>query len=614
MKPNKENSMLIDIQYIKPNKKNDEPDVLYVIWKDLDTGKKYMQKTEEPKMDIYFEKAEYRNHTYNRNYQHLDKLYKDTVKYKDIVFRIAEEMGEMGKARLNDLFRTGDYRSLNKFHLYPYVFGSDFDIRGWYRAQWLKKLDNSRVKKLDKGFLDIEVDGFGCEGLPIPTKCPINAVTILDGKSMTVHTFLLINQSYHERNTSKMSQDEIKEEMYNRRLYQERDKQIQEILDDVDGFKQELHDMFDENYPNLKYELYFYSDERKMLVHLFQLINILKLDIIGIWNMPFDIPYIMERLAFLGLDPKEVMTHPDFPIKECRFKLDTRNFEIKNKTDFFYLSSYTTFCDQMVLYAAIRKGQQELRSHKLNFVARKELKDEKLNYSEDGDIKTLPYTNYKLFVKYNIKDVLLQYGIEARTSDFDTYYVGSYKNATPYDGVFKQTVKLRNVQLVSYDKQGLVPGNNINIFNISSKPQVEVDSDEDDEDSKFEGALVARPELNSNMGINLYGHPSNNIFIYCIDMDMSAFYPNSIIGCNIDPSTLIFKAIIERGVFKQHGSKLKEYISPYDKELDNRRDNDDIAKEIFDNLQTGNNLSVGYKTLNLPSVDEVFAKLKNKLG
>ena len=80
----------------------------------------------------------------------------------------------------------------------------------------------------------------------------------------------------------------------------------------------------------MEYKFFFYKDERMMLVHLFQLINKLKRDFIGIWNIAFDIPYIIERMNVLGLDPKQVICHPDFPVKECWFKKDTINFAIKN--------------------------------------------------------------------------------------------------------------------------------------------------------------------------------------------------------------------------------------------------------------------------------------------
>ena len=42
----------------------------------------------------------------------------------------------------------------------------------------------------------------------------------------------------------------------------------------------------------------------------------------------------------------------------------------------------SSFYDQMILYAKIRKGQEELRSHKLKYL----VGDKKLDYSEEGNI------------------------------------------------------------------------------------------------------------------------------------------------------------------------------------------------------------------------------------
>ena len=605
--PNKSNSMLWDIQYIKANRKKGTPDYLYMIWRNLDTQEKFMQAVKEPLMDIYFEKPEYRTHRYNKNYARLEEVTRKTVKCNNIVREIANDMGEQGIRYLNNAYQSGNYQSIQNLFLYPYVYGADYDPATWYRVQWLLHMDNDIPKKLHKGFLDIEVDGIEVPGMPSATDCPINAVTLIDDWNKTVYTFILTHRTFIPKNTNGMSQREIDIENKRREMYSHMHAEQDHMIENIDEFNQELHDLFDESYGELDYRQYFYTDESKMLVHLFQLINQLKLDFIGIWNISFDIPYIMDRLEALGLDPAMVMTHPDFPVKRCYFKADTINHDIKNKSDSFILTSYTTFYDQMELYASIRKGASELRSYRLNFIANHEIKDTKLDYSEDGDIKTLPYTNFRKFIIYNIKDVLLQMGIERRTTDFDTLYISSYKNATSYDKVFKQTVKLRNVQYLSFLKQGLVPGENINIYN---KESALIESEEDDDDdSEFEGALVADPKYNGYVGIELYGRPTNNVFANAVDFDMSAFYPNSIMAMNIDPSSLIFKMIMTGEQFDNLGGdlKLKGITSEY------FNHGDDMGKECMDNFQTGNYMSFGYKWLNLPDVSELYNEVKRRM-
>ena len=608
-KINKDNAMLLDIQYIKPDKKNKTPDYLYIIWKNLDTEEKFLQVVPEPLMEIYFEKPEYRNHNYNKTYAKLGELDKRVVKYKDIIYAIAKDMGEVGIEKLNNCFNTRDYKGLKEFYIYPYVYGADYDIRTFYRQKWMENYDNDRVKKLTKGFLDIEVDSLESTGFPNPVFNPIDLVTIIDGTSSISYTFALIGVDCKEKDISKMTNGlEIQKEMERRRMYVHRMSEQEYYSTHVEEIEKAAHKMFDESYPGMEYKFYFYTDEKKMLVHIFQLLNTLKLDFVEIWNIGFDFPYFYDRMETLGLDPKEVMCHPDFPVKECYYKKDTINFAVKNKSDYFFCSSYTIYTDQMRNYAAIRKGQSELRSNKLTYIAQKEIGDEKLDYSEDGNIKTLSYNNYLLYILYNIKDVLLQKGIEDKTTDLETYYVTSYKNITPYENEFKQTVKLRNVQYQSFLKQGLVPGENVNSFVYNNIPKDE----DDDDDVGFEGALVGNPLLIDNFGDLLYGHRTNSIFKYSIDFDMSAFYPSTIQIMNIDPSTLIFKMILDPSQYDVRGGDIP-YHGITDVQLVKENSDSftgDVSKEVIDNFQTKNYLSTGYKWLNLPSINDIFEEIQ----
>ena len=606
VKVNKDTAMLFDVQYVDPNKRLGLPDYLYVIWKDTATDEKYLQVIPEPAMDIYFEKPELRlSHTYNKSFERIDNLYKETVKFRDIKFRIAKEMGENGKAFLENVFQTKNYSELNKLYLYPYTFGSDYDVASWFRIQWYMKLNNDAPKRLKKGFLDIEVDGFNVPGMPTQGECPINAITLINDWDKTSYTFLLTTIPEFKLIPGK--DNTLRKMIYDSRI------EYNAILkEDLQSIYDELHSKFDEPYGKIDYKIYTYDDERKMLVHVFQLINKLKLDFIGIWNMSFDIPYIIDRLTLLGLNPADVMCHPDFPSKKCYFKKDTKNHDIKNKSDVFFLSSYTVFYDQMELYAGIRKSAPELHGFKLNYIAQKELKDSKLDYSEDGDIKTLPYTNFKMFTIYNIKDVLLQLGIERRTSDFDTLYAFSYENATSYDKVFKQTVKLRNAQYISFLNQGLIPGNNINIFNIPEnyhEKKALNDDDEDDDDPSFEGALVADPKYNGYNGVTMYGMKTNNVYLNGIDFDMTAFYPNSIMGCNIAANSLIFKVSMPISQYDIFSGDI-----PFNGITGNCFDaNSDAGKECIDNFQTKNYMTSCTKWMNFPSVYDVYTRLKKRL-
>ena len=613
----RDKSMLLDVQYVRGNSKKKLPDYLYMVWKDLTTLEKKVIQIPKPVIDIYFEKKEYRNHTYNKNYEHIEHLEKKTVRNTDVFKAIAEDYGDSGKLFLKNIYETGNFDRQKELFLDPYSFGADMDIRALYRISWLKELDNSKPKPLTKGFADIETDSIRIHGFTDALKdCPVDLITIIDRSTNTSYTFCLVDQQFKRTNPDLLSDKLKKREDELAKLFDSRHEQEQYFRDHIEEFKEELRNDFSEQFGDIDYKFYFFNSEAQLLVSFFQLVHKLRLDFIEFWNISFDIPYMIKRLRVLGIDPDTVIPDPSFPNVKCFFKEDRRHHIPKNKSDYFDVSGYTIYYDQMELYAAIRKSEKELRSVRLNDIARSEIKDEKLDYAEEGgNIKTLPYRNYWKYVKYNIKDVLLQVGIEDKCQDLDTLYVSSYNNATPYDQVFKQTRKLRNVQYISFLKQGLIPGNNINIFVSQDEPEEE-EEDEDDDDPKFEGALVGNPLLIDFFGVKLYGSRTNSIFNYSIDMDMSAFYPNTIYTHNIDPSTLFFKAIIDASQFKNRGGRVNYNGITDVQVVPTNKDSfaADIAKEVFDNFQTRNYLSIGHKWNNLPSVTDMYIECEKRLG
>lgn len=606
--PTADNAMLMDVQYVKANRKIGQKDYLYIIWKDLDTLEKHLKIIEEPSMEIFFEKPEYRNHRYNKTYAPIETLDRKIVKYKNIIYEIADDIGTPGHVMIQNCFETGNYDGLNELYLYPYVFGADYDIRTFYRYQWMKSFTNNRPKPITKGYMDIEVDLTNAKGFPKPEVDPVDLVTLVDTNANISYTFCLIGIESHSDDPEEQALAKKRAQL--QEYYAENPNELIDIT----------KEFFAESYPDIEFKVFFYKDEKKMLVHVFQLINMLKLDFIGFWNISFDIPYLINRCKALGLDPVQVMTHPDFPVKYCWFKKDTKNFEIKNQSDFFHISSYTIFYCHMRTYAAIRKGQSELRNNKLTYIAKRETGDEKLNYEEEGDLKHLSLKDWVKYFLYNIKDVLLECGIEERTQDLATYYFRSYKNLTPYENEFKQTVVLRNVQYRSFLEQGLVPGSNVNQYVPSKQneivPEEYMEDQPEDDDDGYEGALVGDPRLNDNFGIRMYGKRTNCIFNYSVDFDMSAFYPSCIRACNIDPSTLIFKMIMPAEQFDVRGGSLK-FNGITDVQLLEDNDDsfqDDIAKECIDNFQTRHYLTFGHKWLNLPDVNEMDELLREAIG
>lgn len=566
----KNNIMLVNTIYHNGNKGTEWKDYLDIIYKDLKTGEKHLETLECPEMEIYFTKEEARDYDFNKTFIELEDTEAHVAKYKDLPFYIAKQAGPDYLNFVKDKIQTRDRGAINNVHKYKYVFGSDYDIENWYRIQWYLTKHNEKEKPLTKQFLDIEVDSIDTEGFPGDGECPINAVTIVDEEDLVSYTFLLRN---------------------------DKNPQIEEFENSIEEFEADLHEAFDETYGEIDYKFYMYDEEDKLIIDMFKLINTLKRDFILIWNMGFDIPYVVARIKELGMNPVDVMCHKDFPIKEQYYKKDMKNFMVQSKSDFFKISSYTAYLDQMLLYAGLRKGQGELRSYALNAVARQEVGDEKLDYSEDANIKTLPYVDYKKFVMYNIKDVLLQLGIERKTRDIENVYQRAYSNATSYHKIFKQTVFLKNRAYLEYFKQGLIIGNNTNVsYGMDQYTK------QDGDDEKFDGALVANPTLNGFTGIDLFGTQSMYIFDNVVDMDFSSMYPHIIIAFNIAPNCMVGKLIIGGDIQKAYNNA----------SLDGKIE--DAGKDFVDNLLVNNVASMGSKWFGLPGMEELNTKLREKFN
>lgn len=574
--------ILINIIYHKPKKETDWIDYLDVIYKEISTGEKRCLIIKEPEMEIYIVDEQYRDYTYNKSFIELEKCFIKRVKCKNLEMEIAKEAGDNYIRMIKECRQTRNSSAIKNIHKWRYVFGSDIDPETYFRIQYALEYENDdKPKHLTKQYADIEVDGIDIVGFPKDGECPINAITLVDQDSMQCFTFLLRN---------------------------DKNKQIEEFENNIDDFITSLHEDFDDSYGSFSYNFYMYdeSNEIELIRDFFKLVNTLKRDFLMFWNQSFDIKYFLDRIRLLGEEPENIICSNDFPVKESYYFPDARIFDVKKKKDYLKASCYTVYIDQMINYVKIRAGKGEMRSHKLNAIGFNELKDTKLDYSDEADIKTLPYVNYKKFVKYNIKDVMLQYGIEKKVSDVDTLYARLCKNPTQPHKSFSQTVMLKSRAYIEFYKYGYILGNNINtqygdltnMIGASSK-----ESDEDDEDEKFDGALVANPTLNTETGAFVMGGRSKYIRDYVVDFDFSSLYPSIIIGFNISPSTMVGK------LFINDKQVIDRYSAP---EIAN--DKYDAAKDFMEGVLSQNYLMLGTRWFNLPTTDIIFKQFEEYFG
>lgn len=603
---------LLTVNYIKPDKKRGVDESFEVVYKD-DNG--VVHKTNEPaEADIYFVKPEFRNFNYNKPQERLEHLQKETVLVSQIRHRIAEEIGEEGLLFIKQCFENRDFKSLNRLYGWRYAFACDFQPEFYFMRSWYEKYKPGHVK-LTKSFIDIETDIYDytpdLDRIPGTAFAPVNCVTVVLDETKECFTFIL-----RPFKPSKITYRDPVEYELRYKMYENQLAQHNKLMESMDDFIKDLHDSFDETYGELNYSIREYREEIDLIADVFRLLNDRKPNFCLIWNMRFDIQYLLERIKVLGYDPTTIMTHRDFQHPKAYFHVDQRVFQLEKQYDYFYCSSYTQYICQMRLYASIRKSQQMLKSVSLNAIGERELKDKKVEYPAESNIRTFAYVDWMRFIKYNIKDVLIQYGIEIKTDDVMTYYSKSHSNLTPYSKIFRETHLLRNVREMYFEKDGWVQGNNVNNIGLDEDDlfsSVETGDDEDNE-STFKGAIMADPIWNDYVGVPILGVPSNNVFRNAMDYDMGAFYPSIKIASNMDPGTLLYKGEFDNSEFISGEFPNRSLNTIYqEKDKHGNIRNLDITGEAVNTYVSGNVLTFGYNYLGLPDIAELVRDVIKEL-
>ena len=492
-----------------------------IVAKDNITGKKIMEEIPNPDYEFYFAKD---NITIEHNEFFIEKdkvdMYK--VPYKNLEKTIAELTGNV--EFYYDNMKNGQKRANKILHTHPRVFWSDTHIEDHYRFRFNKMYTNE-PSQISKGYFDIEADTINMAGdFPEPGECPINAITLIDENSGKVYTLLL-------RNRINPLVKEFEEEAKNKALYDELKSFIFNHVGENKFYSYGLD--------KLDFQFLFYdeADEIKLIQDLFILINTIQPDFVLAWNMAFDIPYIIQRIINLGFDPRDIMCHPDFKIKNASYFIDEKRFnEYAERGDKADISSYSVFLDQMIQFASRRKGQSKVKSFKLDYIGELIAGVKKLDYSHiTRNIAEFPYKNYKMFVFYNIIDTIVQKCVEQKVGDIDYVFTKCIANNTRYDKCHRQTVYLANRGAQEFYNDGFIIGNNMNKNN--QKPN-----------EKFEGAFVGDPTLVSDYSKKtLNGFPVN-IFDNLDDFDYARLYPSILQEFNMAPNTQIGKILINEKI------------------------------------------------------------------
>lgn len=578
--------------------RNTPDDTLDIVFKVLDSGKKYVHTIVNPKIEVYIVKPEMRNYTHFKDYERIENLNKYTVSYKN---KIAE---------LSKLMKI-DYKDVKFCN---FIYGSDMKIETYYMMYFLEEYGNNLPKTLSCGFFDIESDTIGFKGFPPLGDPPINAITYIDDISENCYTVILRNPN---------------------------NPQIQSLEDHIETFIAHHHNKYIEDFPDMKFHVDFFDTEIEMLYSLWNVIRAIDNDILMAWNIPYDIGSIIQRIINLGYMPESVICDPNFPIPTCEFREDKNPLAHKRR-HIMDLSINQILFDQMVLHAGIRSAGAKLPSVGLSAISKSELKDNKLFYSDIADIKTFPYVNFRLFIEYNIHDVILLLKLHRKNKDVYDLYTRCYSDALAPTEIFASTSMLTNsiTKFCKRKDQGFIVGNNRqrifkdvpNVFmkrytvNDESIPDEDdineelfsvdyVGDDESDDDTddkkkkKFQGAIVSNANRMLPTGVIINGVPSPKVHDDLIDMDIRAEYPTATCITNQSNETLVAKVFITDLEDLNVPMYSYKFIDP-EEEVGYKMNPSVLFTEM---LAEGHYINAGEIFMNLPTVDEIFEELEKDL-
>ena len=273
------------------------------------------------------------------------------------------------------------------------------------------------------------------------------------------------------------------------------------VINHVGGWKNAVrHKIYD-----YSYKLYFYDKEISLIADFFKYINTTRPDFAIAWNIAFDIVYLIERIKMLGYDPRGIVCHQDFKVKDCEYYIDRRADTFEERNDHAQISSYTIFIDQLITFASRRKGQKKMPSYKLDDIGNIIAKVRKLDWHHIvKSLADLPYVDYKTFVFYNIMDTIVQHCIENKAGDIDFIFNKAINTSTRYAKIHRQSTYLVNRGIMDFEDMGYIMGNNVNGQN---------------EKASFPGAFCAElTQISDKPKIRINGR-AINIVENCDDFD-----------------------------------------------------------------------------------------------
>jgi len=243
------------------------------------------------------------------------------------------------------------------------------------------------------------------------------------------------------------------------------------------------------------------KDEYELIQKFLACWQALDLDIVTGWNIEFfDIPYLVNRIRLLFNDAEAKKLSP-WKI------LDEKSVEFRGKENQSFTPVGVAVLDYYQLYRKFMFGNQE--SYKLDYISQVELGEQKIDYSEYGNLLELYKKNYQKFIEYNIHDCVLVDRLDDKLKFIEQVMALAYDAHVNYNDTMT-TVRPWDIIIHNYLlEQGVV-------IPQMKKQQM---------DEPLVGGYVKEPKLGLSKWV--------------VSFDLNSLYPHLIMQYNISPETFV---------------------------------------------------------------------------
>lgn len=446
----------------------------------------------DPLRIFYVTLPQWQNHNYKKEFEDIANCEKFICKDSELEQRVAGALGYYG-------FRKRPMRMLASS---PYLYVADIPTEVLIKQKYLKQ-SPPQMAPFTRGGLDIESEVRG--------EKRINAITF-------IHEHEIFTCALKEYCRIHIKDEEFKPAT---------EDDCRKVIDDLIG------DYYKAN--GFTVTFHMGDTELDLIKWIFARIHEKKTNFIGVWNIEFDIPKIIERIQALGADPAEIMCHPEVP-KQYRlvdwFEDKSNSKQKAHITDRWHwvtIAGYSQFLDSMLLYARLRKASGKESSYSLDYISNKILGTGKLHLG--GEISNHWYEQHYHFlpyIAYNVNDVLIMQLMELKTEDM--IGLTALSGNSLMSEFAKQTVQVRNNAYAFAVPRGKVPASaSANMFT------------EYDEMMAKAGGTVLPP--NKAVGVSIEAveemHRPTMVTVAANDLDVSSFFPSLIEAFNISKESYL---------------------------------------------------------------------------